>query len=198
MMMPVGADAPDFQLPDPQGRLWSLSDFKGGEGLLVAFICNHCPFVQHILPGLVSFTQEYEGKGLKTVAISSNDIEAHPEDAPEHMAALAKELGFNFPYLVDETQQVALAYQAICTPDFFLFDQDHRLFYAGQFCDSRPKLGHPPVPGAPPQRTDLPVTGADLRRAADALLSGQPAPSEQRPSAGCSIKWKDGNEPVWG
>jgi peroxiredoxin len=189
--------APDFALPDVDGKTVRLADLDGAKGLLVAFFCNHCPFVQHILDPFVAFAREYQSKGLAVVAISSNDPADFPEDSPEEMARLAREKDFSFPYLYDETQDVALAYNAICTPDFFLFGPDRTLFYAGQFDASRPKINRPPVPGMPPLRTDLPVTGEDMRRAADALLAGQAPPEPQRPSAGCSIKWKDGKEPSW-
>jgi len=153
--------------------------------------------VQHILDPFVAFAREYQPKGLAIVAISSNDPADFPEDSPEEMARLAREKDLPFPYLFDESQDVALAYNAICTPDFFLFGPDRTLFYAGQFDSSRPKINRPPVPGMPPLRTDLPVTGEDMRRAADALLAGDAPPEPQRPSAGCSIKWKDGKEPNW-
>lgn len=196
-MMELGTPAPDFNLPAAQGGRSSLADFDGHEALLVAFICNHCPFVLHVLDGLLDFAREYQPRGLATVAISSNDVVEFPEDDFAHMTAFAEERGFPFPYLHDADQRVALAYEAICTPDFFLFDRGRRLFYAGQFDASRPKIDRPPVPGLPPLRTDLPVTGDDLRRAADALLAGEAPPMPQRPSAGCSIKWLAGKEPVW-
>lgn len=193
----LGRPAADFALPDTEGRVRTLAEFAGSPALLVAFICNHCPFVLHILDGFLDFAREYGPRGLQVVAISSNDPAEYPEDAPEHMAALARARGFPFPYLYDETQDVALAYGAICTPDFFLFGPDRRLFYAGQFDASRPSINRPPVPGLPPLPTGLPVTGEDLRAAVDALLAGGPAPEPQRPSAGCSIKWRDGKEPAW-
>ncbi len=193
----LGEVAPDFSLPNVDGKAVSLSDFDGAPALLVAFICNHCPFVEHILDGVVSLAAEYKEKGLATVAISSNDIAVFPEDAPDKMAQLAHEKGFSFPYLYDESQDVAIAYNAICTPDFFLFDKNRRLTYAGQFDSSRPVINRPPMKGMPPMRTDLPVTGEDLRRAVEAVLSGGEAPMSQRPSAGCSIKWKAEKEPSW-
>jgi peroxiredoxin len=189
--------APDFALPDGEGRMVRLADFDDAKGLLVAFLCNHCPFVQHILDPFVAFAREYQAKGLEVVAISSNDPAEFPEDSRAEMARLAREKDFTFPYLYDETQDVALAYNAICTPDFFLFGPERSLFYAGQFDSSRPKINRPPVPGMPPLRTDLPVTGEDMRRAVDALLAGEAPPEPQRPSAGCSIKWRDGKEPNW-
>jgi len=184
-MLELGTQAPDFALPDPSGKVSSLADFDGKPALLVAFICNHCPYVKHIADGFAAFAREYGEKGLSVVAISANDAAAYPEDAPPAMAKVAEAHGFTFPYLYDESQQVALAYQAICTPDFFLFDADRRLVYRGQFDASRPK-------------GDVPVTGASLRAAVDAVLAGRPVPAEQMPSVGCSIKWKPGNAPKWG
>jgi len=183
-MLELGTKAPDFALPDPSGKVFGLADFDGKPALLVAFICNHCPYVKHIVDGFAAFAREYGEKGLAVVAISANDAGAYPEDAPPAMANEAQAHGFTFPYLYDESQQVALAYQAICTPDFFLFDADRRLAYRGQFDDSRPK-------------GDAPVTGASLRGAVDALLAGRPVPAEQVPSVGCSIKWRPGNAPEW-
>lgn len=184
-MLALGTAAPHFRLPDAvSGRPISLEDFAGSPALLVAFICNHCPFVQHILDGCVSFARELGPRGLAVAAISSNDAASYPEDAPQEMARLARAQGFPFPYLYDESQAVALAYQAVCTPDFFLFDRERRLAYRGQFDASRPGNG-------------LPVTGSDLRAAAEALLRGEPVPQEQIPSVGCSIKWKAGQEPDW-
>lgn len=197
-MMEVGAPAPDFSLPDTNGKITGLSDFAGSRALVVAFICNHCPFVKHIIDGVAAAARDYQEKGVAFVAISSNDTAEFPEDAPEFMKAFAEQHGFIFPYLYDGDQKVALAFEAICTPDFFVFDGNQRLFYAGQFDDSRPNTGHPPLPGHAPMRTDLPVTGKDLRAAIDACLAGQAPPANPRPSAGCSIKWKEGNEPEWG
>lgn len=197
-MMEAGTPAPDFSLSAAQGGTVTLDDFSDGRALLVAFICNHCPFVLHVLDTFVAMAREYQPQGLAVVAISSNDVVEFPEDGFAHMVEFAREHDLPFPYLHDATQQVALAYEAICTPDFFLFDGDRRLFYAGQFDSSRPKIDRPPVPGMPPLRTDLPVTGEDLRRAIEAVLAGEPAPQPQRPSAGCSIKWKPEMEPVWG
>jgi len=183
-MLELGTKAPDFALPDPSGKVHRLGDFDVRPALLVAFICNHCPYVKHIIDGFADFAREYGPKGLGVVAISANDAESYPDDAPPAMAEAARAHGFTFPYLYDESQQVALAYQAICTPDFFLFDRERRLVYRGQFDDSRP-------------RSDAPVTGASLRAAVDALLSGRPLPAEQLPSVGCSIKWKEPNAPDW-
>jgi peroxiredoxin len=185
-MVALGTRAPDFALPDAiTGRTFRLEDFAGQPALLVAFLCNHCPYVRHILDGLVQFAGEYGPKGLAVAAISANDAAAYPEDAPQAMAKLARERGFTFPYLYDESQAAALAYEAICTPDFFLFDRERRLVYRGQFDASRPG-------------SQVPVTGADLRAAAEAVLDGRPAPAEQTPSAGCSLKWQAANAPEWG
>ena len=176
----------DFALqnthPDVGGAHCVLSDFASAEALLVAFICNHCPFVIHLRDGLVSLARDYDSKKLSVVAISANDVDTHPADGPEQMTATARENDFGFPYLFDETQAVAQAYQAACTPDFFLFDQNRRLYYRGQFDDSRPNNA-------------TPVTGSDLRGAIDTLLSGGAAPKEQKPSIGCNIKWKPGQGP---
>ncbi len=193
-----GKPAPDFALPDTDGKLRRLEDFAAAPALLVAFICNHCPVVLHMLDGLCEMAREYAPKGLQVVAISSNWPDEFPEDDYPHMQAFARDRALPFPYLYDESQDVALAYNAICTPDFFLYGPDRTLFYAGQFDSSRPRLPHPPVPGAPIQRTDLPVTGEDMRAAVDALLVGAPAPQPQVPSAGCSIKWRPGKDPWWG
>lgn len=191
-----GQTAPDFALPDTDGKIRTLGEFTS-PALLVAFICNHCPVVLHMLDGLCDFAREYESKGVEVIAISSNWPDEFPEDDYPHMQIFAKERNLPFPYLHDESQDVAIAYNAICTPDFFLYGPDRSLFYTGQFDSSRPKLPHPPVPGAPIQRTDLPVTGEDMRRAVDTLLAGQPAPEVQTPSAGCSIKWRPGKDPSW-
>jgi peroxiredoxin len=194
-MLELGSPAPDFRLPDGAGRMHSLADLSNGKGLVVAFLCNHCPFVQHIAASFASVAAGHAARGILTVGISSNDILAHPEDSPAHMLEFARKQGFAFPYLYDESQRVALAYEAICTPDLFLFDSAGRLYYRGQFDGSRPytewdlKFGKP--------RNTVPVDGADLRRACDALLAGEPAPTEQKPGAGCSIKWKVENEPDW-
>ncbi len=184
-MRPLGTRAPQFALRDTVGgRTVALEDFAASPALLIAFICNHCPYVKHILEGVVALARDFGPRGLAVVAISSNDVEGYPEDAPAEMARIATLKGFTFPYLYDESQQVAKAYQAVCTPDFFLFDRDRRLAYRGQFDGSRPG-------------NQVPVTGADLRAAAEALLHGSPVASEQTPSVGCSIKWKAGQEPGW-
>jgi len=191
MMPGLGQSAPDFALPDASGRIYTLKDLADSSGLLVAFICNHCPFVMHLLDEFVAFAAEYKPKGLATVAISSNDVAAYPEDSPEKMGELAKSRKFTFPYLYDDTQQVAKEYEAACTPDFFLYDKNRRLYYRGQFDGSRPSI--PQAAG-----NILPVTGEDMRKAADALLAGKPAPEPQIASRGCSLKWKPGNAPTWG
>lgn len=184
MMLPLGAKAPDFALPDTEGRIVRLSDFDGAPALLVIFLCNHCPYVKHIADTLAKFAKEYQEKGVAIVAINSNDVQSYPDDSPEKMREEVKLRGYTFPYLYDETQEVAKAYRAACTPDFFLFDKDRRLVYRGQFDDSRPGNG-------------IPVTGKDLRAALDALLAGKPVSPDQKPSLGCNIKWKPGNEPEY-
>ena len=183
-ILPLGSPAPEFRLPDPSGKVWSLGDFRDQRCLMVVFLSNHCPFVKHIRSGLAALASEYREKGVAVVGINSNDYQAYPEDRPERMAQEAKAVGYRFPYLIDETQEVAKAYRAACTPDFFVFDGERKLVYAGQMDGSRPGNG-------------VPVTGADLRRALDAVLSGRPAPGEQKPSIGCNIKWKPGNEPEY-
>ena len=181
-MPPLGTRAPDFSLPDTEGNQVSLADFDEHRGLVVVFMCNHCPFVKHLRGGLADFAREYRERGVAMVAINSNDIHQKPEDGPEAMAREREEQGYVFPYLFDETQEVAKAYRAACTPDFFLFDEDRKLFYAGQFDGSRPG-------------NDVPVTGDDLRQAADALLAGEDPPEGSTPSMGCNIKWRPGNAP---
>jgi thiol-disulfide isomerase/thioredoxin len=181
-MLPLGTAAPDFRLPDPAGRMVARDDFAAAPALLVMFICNHCPYVKHIRGGLAAFAREYAERGLAIVAINANDVAAYPDDRPEQMAEEARAAGYVFPYLYDASQAVAKAYRAACTPDFFLFDRQRRLVYRGQFDDSRPGNGRP-------------VSGADLRAAADAVLANQPVPPEQRPSIGCNIKWKPGAAP---
>jgi peroxiredoxin len=183
-MLELGTSAPDFSLANVDGSTVSLSDFTDKRGLLVAFICNHCPFVIHIREQFSKFGKEYQDKGLGIVAISSNDTSTHPQDGPEQMKQEAAAQGYVFPYLYDGTQEVAQAYKAACTPDFFLFDADLKLVYRGQFDSSRPGNG-------------IPVTGEDLRAACDAVLSGSPIPEPQKPSIGCNIKWKEGNAPTY-
>lgn len=177
-MQPLGKLAPDFSLPDVlSGKMVSRDGVKGAGGLLVMFLCVHCPFVKYVEQGIARFAGDYAGQGLGIVGISSNDAAAFPDDSPEGMRAQAKRLGFTFPYLYDESQQVARAYEAACTPDFFLYDRDLKLVYRGQFDASRPSL-------------TVPVTGSDLRRAVEALLAGKPPLEEQHASLGCNIKWK--------
>ncbi len=184
-MLGLGTPAPDFALPDAvSDRTIRLSDFAGKQGLLVMFLCPHCPYVKHIQHGLAALLKEYRSRPLGLVAISPNDVAQFPEDAPEGLRQSALDLGFDFPYCYDESQDVAKAYQAACTPDFFLFDDRQRLVYRGQFDGSRPKNTEP-------------VTGADLRAAVDAVLEGKPVSTEQRPSIGCNIKWRPGNEPEY-
>jgi peroxiredoxin len=181
--LPLGATAPAFSLTDPQGGTHDLDSLAGdAAALLVAFLCNHCPYVKHIRPAFAARATEWQARGVAVIAINSNDADAYPEDSPDAMAAASAEFGFTFPYVIDESQDVATAYGAACTPDLFLFDGDRRLVYHGQFDASRPNSG-------------TPATGADLAAAIDALLAGAPVPADQRPSVGCSIKWKPGNEP---
>ncbi len=182
-MSRLGTTAPAFALPDPvTGETVSLDDFAEAPALLVVFISNHCPYVKHIRQGLAAFGRDYQARGLAMVAINANDVDRYPDDAPDKMADEARTHGYTFPYLFDETQEVARAYRAACTPDFFLFDGDRRLVYRGQFDASRPGNG-------------VPVTGEDLRKAADAVLEGGSPSDDQHPSVGCNIKWKPGNEP---
>ena len=176
-MPELGSPAPAFTLPNIDGSDVSLSEFAG-QPLLVAFWCNHCPYVLHINEAFVEFANEYQAKGLVIVAISANDVENYPQDAPDKMKVMAEQSGYTFPYLYDETQDIAKAYDAACTPDFFLYDGSHELVYCGRFDESRPG-------------NDLPVTGADLRAAADALLASEPVTVQQLPSMGCNIKWRD-------
>ena len=181
-MLDLGTQAPDFTLPDVHGCKVSLSDFASAKVLVILFICNHCPYVKHIRRGLAQVAHDYRPRGVAFVAINSNDIEQYPADSPPNMAAEAEQFGYEFPYLFDETQAVAKAYRAACTPDIYVFDENRVLAYRGQFDDSRPGK-------------DIPVSGADLRAAIDALLAGRPVSDDQVPSMGCNIKWKAGNEP---
>jgi len=183
VMLELGTLAPPFALPDPSGGLHKLEDYSAAPALVVAFICNHCPYVVHLADAFSAFAREYQPKGLAVVAISGNDVTAYPQDAPDKMAMFAKAHGFTFPYLYDESQNIARAYQAVCTPDLYLFDANRRLAYHGQFDATRPGRGTP--------------TGADLRAAADAVLAGEPPLAAQTPSVGCSIKWKPGKAPAW-
>lgn len=174
----AGSVAPDFTLPDTvSGKNRSLNDLKGRAGTLIMFICNHCPYVKHLNQEIVAIANTYQPKGINIIAISSNDVAQYPDDGPEHMTAAAKQLGYNFPYLYDESQDVAKAYDAACTPDFYLYDKDLKLFYRGQLDDSRPK-------------NTSPVTGKDMRNALDALIAGKEPIADQKPSIGCNIKWK--------
>ncbi len=180
-MLELGTKLPPFSLPDTDGKIVTNKDFAG-KPILVMFICNHCPFVIHVRDQLASIGRDYPEKGLAIVAINSNDVKTHPDDSPEKMRVERQSAGYAFPYLFDETQEVAKAFKAACTPDLFLFDREHRLAYRGQLDDSRPS-------------NNIPVTGRDLRAALDCVLSGARIPSEQKPSLGCNIKWKPGNEP---
>jgi peroxiredoxin len=184
-MLPLGTQLPWFRLPDLDGRLVSPDDARESPALLIAFICHHCPFVRHIRHEFARVCREYAARGLAVIAINSNDIIEFPEDGPDGMRQEARDAGYSFPYLVDESQQVAKAFRAACTPDLFLFDSARALVYRGQFDGSRP-------------RNNVPVTGQDLRAACDALLEGRAMPAVQTPSIGCNIKWKPGNEPNYG
>ena len=182
-MLPLGTKAPNFSLPNTlDGTTLSLDHVKGTKGTLVVFMCNHCPYVLHLLDQLITLSGEIKEWGINTVAISSNDIGFYPDDRPELMKKLADEKSFGFPYLYDESQQVAMDYEAACTPDFYLFDDALKLVYRGKFDDSRPQ-------------NDLPITGADLHAACKNLIDGSPQEKNQKPSLGCGIKWKAGNEP---
>jgi hypothetical protein len=181
-MLPLGTPCPPFRLPDPSGRLVGQDDFASAPALLVMVLCNHCPYVKHVADGIASFARDYRPKGLAMVAISANDAKRYPDDAPARMAEEAARRGYVFPYLHDESQAFAKALRAACTPEFYLFDGARRLAYRGRLDESRP--------GSP-----APVTGADLRAAADAVLAGRAASPDQKASVGCSIKWKPGNEP---
>ena len=190
-MLPLGTPAPDFSLPDTAGRTVSLGDFADAKVLVVAFICNHCPYVKHLAPALAQFGEDYADKPVAVVAINANDVANYPDDSPEKMKAEKAARGYAFPYLYDETQAVAQAYTAACTPDFFVFDAQRKLAYRGQFDSSRPNR----ISSGNYDSSADRATGADVRAAVDALLAGRPAPAEQQPSIGCNIKWKPGNEP---
>jgi peroxiredoxin len=181
-MLPLGTPLPPFRLPDPSGKLVSSDDFAGAPALLVMILCNHCPYVKHVADGIARFARDYAAKGLAMVAINANDASKYPDDAPAKMAEEAKRRGYGFPYLYDDGQAVAKAFRAACTPEFYLFDREGRLAYRGRFDGSTPG-------------NSVPVTGAELRAAADAVLAGRPAPADQKPSVGCNVKWKPGNEP---
>jgi peroxiredoxin len=184
-MLPLGTAAPDFALRDvTTGKTTKLADFSQKKALVVMFICNHCPYVKHVEEGLTTFARDYGARDVALVAICANDAETNPDDAPAKLAATARARGWKFAYLFDDTQAVAKSYSAACTPDFFVFDAQRKLVYRGQFDASRPN-------------TAIPVTGADLRAALDALLAGKPVGKEQKPSLGCNIKWRAGNEPAY-
>lgn len=184
-MLPLGTQAPGFRLPDPvTGGEIGLDDFNGAPALLVMFICNHCPFVKHIQDGLSQLGTSLERQDIAVVAINSNDARSYPEDSPAQMVEEAQHAGYGFPYLYDKTQDVAKAYRAACTPEFYLFDADRRLVYRGQMDDSRPG-------------NDIPVTGANLLEAARRVLAGEPPLPEQKPGIGCNIKWRAGNAPEY-
>jgi peroxiredoxin len=182
-MLALGTSAPDFQLPDVvSGKTISLATFAGKKALLVIFLCEHCPFVKHVQAELANLGKDYVDQNVGIVAISSNDVENYPDDAPDRLKDMAKASDFRFPVCYDESQAIAKAYTAACTPDFFLFDRDFKLAYRGQLDDSRPG-------------NDKPVTGQDLRSAIEALLADQAIGADQKPSIGCNIKWKPGNAP---
>lgn len=183
-MLPLNTKAPNFELPDTTGNVVSLSDFKNAPALLVAFICNHCPYVKHVKQAFTKLAKEYQARGVAVVAINSNDAVAHPDDSPDRMAEEVKLTGYSFPYLYDESQEVAKAYQAACTPDFFLFDKNRKLVYRGQMDSSRPG-------------NNKPNDGADLRAALDAVLDNRLPAEQQLASIGCNIKWKPGNQPSY-
>jgi peroxiredoxin len=183
-MLPLGTELPAFKLTDVRsGEVMSSDDFTQS-AMVVMFICNHCPYVKHVRRELALLTQRWRDRGLAVVGVQSNDWGAYPDDSPERMADESRSVGYTFPYLIDESQDVARAYGAACTPDFFLFDGDHRLVYRGQLDGSRPG-------------NNVPVTGEDLGDAVVALLEGRPVAEQQKPSMGCSIKWRPGNEPDW-
>src|SRR2546421_4534903 len=181
-MLELGTTAPDFSLPDTTGKMVSLSDFKETHALLVMFICNHCPYVQHVAFTIARLAREYQSKGVGVVAINSNDAQKHPADSPAMMAVEVKRVGYSFPYLYDERQTVAKAYLAACTPEFYLFDRQQKLVYRGRSDGSTPG-------------SKIPPSGDELRAALDAVLAGRPVARDQKPSMGCNIKWKPGNEP---
>jgi peroxiredoxin len=183
-MLSLGTKLPAFRLPDTAAKLVSSDDFQSSPVLLVAFICNHCPFVKHIREQFVNLAREYQKRGVAVVAINSNDFENYPDDSPQAMAEIARQFDFPFPYLYDQTQEVAKNFHAACTPDLYVFDKGRKLVYRGQFDDARPG-------------NDKPITGNDLRHALDAVLQGNPAPQDQKPSIGCNIKWKAGSEPEY-
>ena len=181
-MLPLGTPAPDFSLPDANSKVVSLADFKDSPALVVMFLCNHCPYVQHIRPTVSKLVREYQAKGVAFVGVNSNDAEKYPADSPAMMLEEIKAADYSFPYLYDNEQNLAKTFRAACTPDFYVFDRSRKLCYRGRFDGSSPK-------------NDIPTTGEDLRAALDAVLAGKPVPGEQKPSMGCNIKWRPGNEP---
>jgi peroxiredoxin len=183
-MLPLGTKAPDFRLPDTGGKRVSISDFKKAPALLVVFMCNHCPYVKHIRSGLAQLPRDFQPRGVAMVGINSNDAVNYPADSPVKMLEEVKSAGYIFPYLYDESQEVAKAYRAACTPDIFIFDRNQMLVYRGQFDDSRPGNG-------------IPVSGKDARAALEGILDGKPPPASQKPAMGCNIKWKPGHEPEY-
>jgi peroxiredoxin len=183
-MLPLGTKAPEFSLPNVDGRLVSLDDFSGAPAYLVVFMCNHCPYVIHVAPHLAKLAREYQAKGVAVIGINANDVKSHPADSPEQMVHEVESREYTFPYLFDESQAAAKAYRAACTPDFYVFDKSRKLVYRGQMDDSRPNSG-------------IPVTGKDLRAALDAVLAGKSPSEAQKTSLGCNIKWKPGNEPEY-
>jgi peroxiredoxin len=180
--LPLGTSAPDFSLPDADGKTVRLADFKNAPALLAMFLCNHCPYVQHVRYPIAELAREYQKKGVAVVAINSNDVQKYPADSPAMMKEEIKTVGYSFPYLYDESQEVAKAYRAACTPEFYLFGRNRKLFYHGRLDGSSPG-------------NQVPTTGEELRAALDAVLAGKPAPATQKPSMGCNIKWRPGNEP---
>jgi peroxiredoxin len=181
-MLPLGTKAPGFSLPNVDGKSVSLDDFQGAPAYLIIFMCNHCPYVKHVAAELAKLARDYQSRGVAVIGINSNDVATHPADSPEQMIHEVDSRGYTFAYLFDETQEVAKEYGAACTPDFYVFDKDQKLAYRGQLDSSRPDSG-------------IPVTGKDLRAALDAVLAGKPIAEDQKPSIGCNIKWRAGNEP---
>ncbi len=181
-LLPLGSPAPEFSLPDTLGHTIGLSDFRTSKAVVVIFMCNHCPFVKHVQKQIAQFAKDYQTKGVAVVGINANDAQNYPDDSPDKMRIEAERAGYTFPYLYDATQEVAKAYKAACTPDFYVLDGERRVVYRGQLDDARPG-------------NDQPVTGQDLRAAVDAVLAGKEVPAEQNPSMGCNIKWRPGNEP---
>ncbi len=183
-MLPIGTKAPDFILPDPTGKQIALSDFSEAPATFIIFMCNHCPYVKHLQKQLTEIAREFQDKGVAVIAINSNDTENYTDDSPKEMAKEIKKFDYTFPYLFDETQEIAKAYRAACTPDFYVFDGDQKLAYRGQFDASRPG-------------NSLPINGADIKNALNSILNGEPVSTDQKPSIGCSIKWRPGNAPEY-